>query len=700
MRACTLSPVPSCLRLVVGLWVATSVACGGGGGSSTTTLHVAGAFQKGPFVLGSTVSVSALDPTSFAPTGQVFNATTVNDRGEFDLTLLGPGDGMFAAVQGSGFYYNEVTGALSAAPIALRAFARVDASGTQEIYVNLVTHLTYNRVQRLLTDPAALDPAHRTGDDFVDAIAQAERELRAALAVGPSGFDPAVSGTAMNILGDPASAANAYLLTVSAVIAQAAAIRAEGGPVDAPLQEVVNTVALDLADDGQLGDAALADLIQQAEATVDARAVVAALEARLRLLGVADPVVPDVDAVLDSNNDGVANAVDHFPCGDGAPHPDVLCLRAGTGAAQGLEWHRAVYLDVDGDGDLDAFSAGYAPRLFFGDGAGGFNPGPGEIGELDAAPTAVVDLDGDGDEDVIGVTATGAVVVYPSLGATAAPFFGDAVTFGVRAGVETRRAIARDVDGDARLDLVTCERGPDLPAGGHPDDCDRVGVFLADGAGGFGVAGSPNATFPAPDPGHVVVGFDVGDVTGDGDADLVLSTGARIDSNLQHGGLTIHAGDGDGGFATPGVVLTPALGVAQPIEALAIADLDGDGALDVALGREGVGVAFLVNDGAGDFTGFPLEGITVSRWSGPPRLSLFDHDADGFIDLLAIDADGAALRVHRFGPQGFDAAETVDVALDFDGQVFPTLLNLRVADLDGDGVPDFIGDDGVLVADP
>jgi len=220
-----------------------SAACrpGGGCGEADDTLGqaggpvtIAGAVQKGPFVLGSSVAVIPIDANG-NPLGKVCNTQTVNDLEEFRVEFDATGA---LALEGDGYYSNEITGQLSASPLTLRAFFFVSEAGEQEAYLNLFTHLSYNRVQKLL----------QAGTPFTEAVVQAEDELRAALGLGPADFVPKTRGVKMNILGGD-SDENAYLLAVSAVLLKAAADR--GGPIDANMQEIANTLAHDMEDGSQ-----------------------------------------------------------------------------------------------------------------------------------------------------------------------------------------------------------------------------------------------------------------------------------------------------------------------------------------------------------------------------------------------------------------------------------------------------------------
>lgn len=254
---------------------------------------LSGAVQKGPFVLGTTVSVSPVD-SSGNPTGQFFSTQTINDLGEFNLEFSYTG---LVSLEGNGFYYNEVTGALSDAQLVLRAYYEVSEAGTQSAYINSITHLSYNRVKALMD----------SGEDYENALAQAEEELRTAMEIGPPGFDPQADGIEMNILGGE-NLANAYLFAVSAVLVQAAMISEGIGSVDAKLQELISTISLDLGNDGDISSD-LKDLLYEAQLALDRLGVMDMLAQRLALIG-SDATVPDLDLVLDLDRDGQVNADD------------------------------------------------------------------------------------------------------------------------------------------------------------------------------------------------------------------------------------------------------------------------------------------------------------------------------------------------------------------------------------------------------
>ena len=291
----------SALRVLVMCSVLLWAACSGNGDAGdiadTLEARLSGAIEKGPFVLGSGVTLSPVDDAG-NPTGQVFNAQTNNDRGEFDLTIRYQGR---AILEGNGFYYNEVTGGLSLAPIDLRAFASIANGGSQQAFINIITHLSFDRVKALLG-----------AGGFSAAIEQAEQELRSALAIGPpQGLPIEGVGTSLSMQGGD-TLDNAYLLAVSAVLAQAAKIRAGADDgIDAALQELINGISLNLAQAGTL-DAATVELLHQAQIDLDTADVMAKLAARFARIG-SDAPVPDIDRVLDQDFDTVVNASDNCP---------------------------------------------------------------------------------------------------------------------------------------------------------------------------------------------------------------------------------------------------------------------------------------------------------------------------------------------------------------------------------------------------
>lgn len=254
-------------------------------------VELSGIVAKGPFILGSTVSVSELDVDG-QPTGRLFMTETINDLGEFAVSFVTQEP--YARIEGTGFYYNEITAGLSIAPLTLRAYASL-ADGVQDVHVNLVTHLIARRVETLVA----------AGDTVPDAIAVAELELDTALAIAE--VETLEPGTSLTMTeGD--TPGGRYLLAVAAVLAQAA--EDADGPIDAELQSIVNEIANDLADDGEVNSSAVMERIAAAKLALNTSQVMADLETYLNENGTTE-VSPNIDLVLDQDDDTLVNASDN-----------------------------------------------------------------------------------------------------------------------------------------------------------------------------------------------------------------------------------------------------------------------------------------------------------------------------------------------------------------------------------------------------
>lgn len=266
--------------------------------------------------------------------------------------------------------------------------------------------------------------------------------------------------------------------------------------------------------------------------------------------------------------------------------------------------------DLDGDGDPDAWVtlADGKLQLLVNDGSGSFSEEsvtrlPAGFDRTNANVVRLLDLDADGDLDVAIATGWGAAYSILENDGTGR-FTLDPLDW--PAGGNAADLEAGDLDGDGDVDLLVLgERA----SGGYGYE-----RFLNDGAGRFRV--STAGPLPSPTPGEVVRSFELADVDGD-DAPDILDDRLRLWSN-----------DGAGGFPLGRQVTT-----FRDPDGLVLADLDGDGDLDLVLGDQPDGSAAFANDGAGNFTD------ATTAWLGPrpPAMLLpigVDFDGDSDVDLL------------------------------------------------------------------
>ena len=145
----------------------------------------------------------------------------------------------------------------------------------------------------------------------------------------------------------------------------------------------------------------------------------------------------------------------------------------------------------------------------------------------------------------------------------------------------------------------------------------------------------------------------VGDVDGDGDADLVVSWNRLVDRE-RHQGWTVASNDGLGGFEPTQEVTLSTTSFSDPIRHMDLqgSDFDGDGLLDLVTTKGGI-VELWYNWGDG-FD--PIVQLSEVRLVG-----LADGDGDGDTDLLV--SDGGA-QVILWINDGYDFVRGEEFVLD------------------------------------
>jgi hypothetical protein len=107
---------------------------------------IEGFAQKGPFIVGTDVTVAELNDKLF-PTGLVYFATVLDDEGSFSIpgvVLTSP----YVQIKIRGIYFSEVWGYNTNKELTLYAFA--DVRKSENINVNIITHLESERVAHLV----------------------------------------------------------------------------------------------------------------------------------------------------------------------------------------------------------------------------------------------------------------------------------------------------------------------------------------------------------------------------------------------------------------------------------------------------------------------------------------------------------------------------------------------------------------------
>ena len=108
---------------------------------------ISGVSQKGPFVTGSSVKLYELDGHTYVQTGKVFPGKISSDDGKFSVPKVTLSS-QYALLEASGYFRNELTGDESEGIITLNALT--DLSNRNDVNINLLTHLEYERALYLV----------------------------------------------------------------------------------------------------------------------------------------------------------------------------------------------------------------------------------------------------------------------------------------------------------------------------------------------------------------------------------------------------------------------------------------------------------------------------------------------------------------------------------------------------------------------
>ncbi len=319
--------------------------------------------------------------------------------------------------------------------------------------------------------------------------------------------------------------------------------------------------------------------------------------------------------------------------------------------------------DLDGDGDQDAvvLTAGHTSVVFLdGDGRGGFEassvvplvPSSENYGEL-----AIADMNGDGLLDVVTtVLQSNELRVYRNRGA----------------GMNFQPAAPTDIyplgQKPIGLDVADFDENgiPDVVVGNAGDHSAQV--LLGTGSGAL----NPRPAVPLPSRPGAILSMDVDN---DGHIDVVMSAGGAGTPNS----VIVLAGDGHGGLSVASSFEVDAL-----TASLDAGDLDGDGLVDFVVGQPGftlTEIFILHNRG-----GFAFEARRLDVGSDPGVVLTGDVDEDGATDIIIGSATGD-MRI-AYG-DGTGAFPTIDGGKGRMPLPFNTLAG-AFTDVDGDGLRDLL----------
>ncbi len=377
--------------------------------------------------------------------------------------------------------------------------------------------------------------------------------------------------------------------------------------------------------------------------------------------------------------------------GDGTFQPAV------TYDAGGLYALSVAVADVNGDGKPDLLVANNCSKtcvtgtvgVLLGTGGGTFQPVVSyDFGGIGATSVAAADVNHDGIPDVLVanqgvINGEGSVAVLLGNGdgtlqtATAYP-----------SGAYGSNSVAvGDINGDGNPDLVVanqCEADGDY----QNTSCANgtAAVLLGNGDGTF----QPALTYASG--GYAALSVAIADVNGDGKLDLVLTNASAAYTNSSNGLIAVLLGSGDGTFQAA-VAYAPGGYLA---DAIATADVDGDGNLDLVTANECASASNCANGGVGVLLGngngtFRAAATYTSGGYNATSVAVADLNHDGKPDVIVANdcvtgnncANGTLGVLMGNGDGTFQPAVSP-------GSGGYSAQSVAVADVNGDGKPDLV----------
>ena len=225
----------------------------------STIIDINGYAQKGPYILGSSISISELTD-DLQPTGRVFSTQVSDNSGIYNLPSVEL-ESRYILITADGFYFNERNGELSEAQFTLNNL--VDIWDQESFNINMISHLQKDRIIELV----------QGGMGFQEAKQMAQSEILEIF--GFTSVDQLASEE-MNIArsGDD----NAMLLAISLIF--------QGYRTTGELSEFMSRIILDFRGDGTLDDESLGEELINAINTANLQNIRQSIEQRYAGLGV------------------------------------------------------------------------------------------------------------------------------------------------------------------------------------------------------------------------------------------------------------------------------------------------------------------------------------------------------------------------------------------------------------------------------
>lgn len=243
---------------------------------------IQGVIQKGPFVQGSEVRIQILDER-FLASGIVYFSETQDDFGSFEIEINT--DKAYIDIATTGFYFNEITGELSGAPISLKLLST--SKNKEKINLNILTTLEFDRIEYLIKNQGlSFDEARTQAEKEILSIFKIDLDLLEGISLVP--FDELdISSNSIN---------NGILIAISSIL--------QYDNSEAELFEMVKKISNDIKEDGILNLNYIKNEIKENSMALDLAAIRQHIISRYEGLGIIIQVA-DFEGFIDHDGNGI-----------------------------------------------------------------------------------------------------------------------------------------------------------------------------------------------------------------------------------------------------------------------------------------------------------------------------------------------------------------------------------------------------------
>ena len=285
--------------------------------------------------------------------------------------------------------------------------------------------------------------------------------------------------------------------------------------------------------------------------------------------------------------------------------------------------NNVVLADINNDKKLDIIVPDTYGDVFtfYGKGNGTFTAGPAyplqACNDCSNFLAAVGDFNGDGTLDLL--ESNGINTITVSLGRGDGTFqtsqIHDYTTVN-----QASNIVTADFNGDGFPDTAQSVTGVTVNG--------KIGINLGNSHGVLGATSYATASCTS----NIVLWVATGDVNGDGKADLVAALQGSANAGCQTNAVAVLEGLGTGRFKKAAYYPT---GSTAQEEIVYLADVNGDGKLDIVTGNADGSISVLINKGNGTFNSGILITSLSSVFNYGTHLTFADFNGDGKMDIAA-----------------------------------------------------------------